>query len=177
MRGQGKTEGLHHRSLPVPAKVRIALGRAEERGRAGRLARARVEIVETVRRHALRPALCVLLQGAPSKPNFQDDRPRRWTEALDRAVDEIFFERLWRDLEIDEPVASSRWAAEVVELAGRQLEEAIRGAPIPAARYYRAVAAAQRVFRGAARKAFPDLYPSTKEGADADERRDHHADS
>jgi CRISPR system Cascade subunit CasA len=157
VRGQGKTEGLHERLLPIPARVRSLLASSEGTSRIGGLAKQRVEVVTTARRSVLHPALCALLQGAPEKLDFRDDRTDVWTAQLDRAVDAIFFERLWRDLEREPAEADRAWTGEVIAIARAILERAIRGAPVPAARRYRALAAAERIFGGAVRRKFPDL--------------------
>lgn len=158
-RGQGKTAGFHERVLPMPRKVANILRRTEGRAELGKLARERVDLVSTVQNRVLRPALKVLLQGGPDTLKQDDDRPDRWIRAHDAEIDAVFFERLWADLDRDAGDAMRDWAQAVIALARRQLEGAIDGAPVPAARRYRAIAAAERVFEGAARNHVGIAYP------------------
>lgn len=69
VRGQGKTEGLHERILPVPAPVRSLLLSSAGRTQLATLAKRRVEIAADVRTKVLKSALCVLLQADPDKLN------------------------------------------------------------------------------------------------------------
>lgn len=158
-RGQGKTAGFHERILPIPRKVVSVLRRPESRADLGRLARDRVELVSTVQNRVLRPALKVLLQGGPDKLKQDDDRPDGWVRAHDAAIDAEFFQRLWSDLDRDAGDAARDWAQHVIALARGQLDAAIDGSPVPAARRYRAIAAAERVFEGAARNHVSIAYP------------------
>jgi hypothetical protein len=113
----------------------------------------------------LRPALGALLAGA-------SEGISRWTRALTRAVDAIFFERLWRDGM--HPDGDREWAREVIELARCQLDGAIESSPIPAARFYQLVAKAKQIFEGSARRQFPDVFAqpvsAQEEGAVSDEQ-------
>ncbi len=158
-RGQGETNGLHERHLPVPPKAANIIRRPESRIELARLAKERVDLVSTVQNRVLRPALKVLLQGGPEKLKQDDDRPDTWVHAHDSAVDAIFFERLWADIERDAVEAAREWARLVIELARRQLDAAIDGSPVPAARRYRAIAVAERVFEGAAHNHVSIAFP------------------
>lgn len=157
VRGQGKTEGLHERLISLPAKVRGALATEELRNTLADRARARVKRASEVSGGVLRPALKVLLQAGPEKLKMEDDRPQRWTQAFNKAVDDIFFPALFDDLEKPGDAAEGAFDARLLELAREQLEAAIAGAPLPAARRPRAIAAAERAFRGCARKVLPNL--------------------
>lgn len=156
-RGQGRTEGLHEKVLPIPPRVRSLLCVGEGRSRLGAIARDRVEVVDTLRTKALRPALIVLAQGAPDKPDWKDKRMDTWSSCLDREVDRLFFPSLWACVDLDPPEARRIWAREVVKLARSILHQAMKSVPIPAVRRYRALAAAERSFEGGWRKHFPDL--------------------
>ncbi|MBX6376088.1 MAG: type I-E CRISPR-associated protein Cse1/CasA [Acetobacteraceae bacterium] len=167
VRGQGRTEGLHERAVPVPAHIRYRLGQPEARDALAALARRHVEQTATVDRKVLHPALCALLQGGPETIDFRDDRTRRWRDGFDAAVNQRFFEKLWEHAEIEDGLeAERRWAELLRELALAQLEDAVRSAPVPATRRYRAVAAAERVFHGALRKHFPHLYLRSERSTD-----------
>lgn len=151
-RGQGQTNGLHERLVPIPGHVRRRLMEGESRGELGERAKQRIEFVDTVQTKALRPALCALYQGDPESLEFRDERPRPWIDRHDDRVDRIFFERLWRHAELPPEEAARAWADEVYEMAEEVLEEAIQRASVPEPRRYRGWAGAERIFGGARRK-------------------------
>lgn len=165
VRGQGKTEGLHERLIPIPAKVRPLLGKrgSAERSRVGTLALDRVKIADTIRKGVLYPAVVALVnageEGPRGKPK-RDDRPSTWTASFDRQVDHIFFESLWGA--VDRPVseanaARQEWETELLQRARTILEEAIATVAIPMMRRYQAITTAERLFYGCKRKHFPDV--------------------
>lgn len=170
-RGQGETNGLHERVLPLPPKARGWFSQPEARARLGALAKRRVEQAGGVRLKVLRPALCALIQAGAEKLDFTDKRPDRWTAILDSRVDAIFFEHLWSDAELDDTAADAAWLATVIDRARTVLTEAFDAVPLPSMRRFRAVAAARRLFEGAARKhfaiAFPTITTPSTQGADA----------
>ncbi|ACL64133.1 CRISPR-associated protein, Cse1 family [Anaeromyxobacter dehalogenans 2CP-1] len=151
-RGMGKTAGFHERRVPVPGDLLPWLADAGRRALLGAFAGQRVQLAADVQRHVLKPAVLAYLQGAPDELNFKDRRAGAWLEAHDAEVDRIFFERLWADLSRDAERALAEWARTVLDLARAQLQSAFEDAPVPIARRYRAIAAAERVFEGAARK-------------------------
>jgi CRISPR system Cascade subunit CasA len=151
-RGQGETNGFHERRLPVPTRVRRMLGQPESRDRLSLLSARRVERAATVRKSILHPALCALLQAGAERLDYRDRRTDPWTSALDQEIDRVFFEQLWADAEADDVTADARWAETLHRLARTQLALAMNAAPIPVARRYRAIAAAERVFAIACRK-------------------------
>ncbi len=162
-RGQGKTEGLHQRVLRIPARIRLRLGKPDQRDQLANFSRRRIEASATVRRFVLSPALRVLLQGAPDNVNQKDDRIRRWLDAWDAEVDGVFFLRLWEDAELDDTEADRRWERVVLDLALTQLKEAIGSVPLPAARRYKAIAVSERVFYASRRKHFPEFTRESEE--------------
>ncbi len=165
-RDQGKTAGYHERFIPVPPKARSLLASPDGRRRLGTLSKERVELVGEVTKKALRRALVILLQADPPKPDFGDERVRPFIAAFDNRIDTIFFVRLFDDVDRDPIEARNRWIDEILGLAGEVLDEARASAPIPAAHRYRAYAAAQRVFNGAAWKLRPKPNLKDKRGKD-----------
>jgi CRISPR system Cascade subunit CasA len=151
-RGQGKTDGFHERVIPVPGKIRARMGVPQDRDALAALARARVERSAAAQRRVLRPALCSLLQGGPEALDLTDRRTDRWVERLDAAIDSVFFDDLWSAADLTSDEANRRWDLRLVELAQRELEDAIGSAPVPLATRPRAVARAEMRFDGAARK-------------------------
>lgn len=167
VRGQGKTEGLHERLISLPGKVRRALVDDERRAVLAQRAQARVKRASVVGGDVLRPALKVYLQAAPEKLKLEDDRPQRWTQAFSRSVDDMFFAALFADLDAPAEVAELAFDQRLFDLARAQLELAMAGSPVPAARRPRAIAAAERAFYGRARKLLPNLFPTMEPDAGA----------
>lgn len=151
-RGQGQTNGLHERIVPIPSKVRRRLMDVESREQLGERAQERIEFVATVKRKALRPALCALFQGDPEDLDFQDDRPNRWLDRLGDRVDRIFFSHLWEQADLPTDEAYRAWQQEVLALGDVVLEEAIQRASVPEPRRYRGWAGAERIYGGARRR-------------------------
>ncbi|MFI5394775.1 MAG: type I-E CRISPR-associated protein Cse1/CasA [Candidatus Binatia bacterium] len=156
-RGQGRTEGLHERLIPVPPKARRLFGTPDGRERLGKLSKQRVELVATVRAKVLFPALKQLTET-----------PSPFTRALDEHVDTIFFERLFDDVDREPGEASRDFTRRVLHIAREILCEAIESVPLPAVRRYRAISAAEGIFEGTARKRFPDVH--NVKGEDTDDR-------
>lgn len=156
VRGQGKTEGFHERVVPIPPEIvwQLFEGEASFRERVGELSAQQIKDVDLVRLSVLRPALRMLLDGGESRGLRQDSRPDRWVTAFDQAVDARFFEVLWQRAQNDTDESTRAWLQTLKQLARDQLELAIRGAPIPLTRRYKAVAIAERVFEGSFRKKF-----------------------
>jgi CRISPR system Cascade subunit CasA len=157
-RGQGKTEGLHERWVPVPTSVRRRLTSEDARTGLGELAQQRIRAVEISQRGLLRPALCALLQGGAAKLKLDDDRAWPWVQRHDRAVDSRFFPSLWRDLELEPGEAQVAWQRELIDMGREVLREAEGSVPLSAARRYRGLATAEGMFEGLARKHFPDVF-------------------
>jgi CRISPR system Cascade subunit CasA len=160
VRGKGKTDGYHQRMIPVPEKVRRRLlsmaGIDELRG----IARERIDKVATAQRSVLQPALCALLQGGPESLDFTDARARPWLDRFDAEIDQVFFADLWDTVDAPREEHESAWNRRLFTLAWKQLEHAIASAPVPLAQRPRAVARAELLFRGTARKHLPTLDPS-----------------
>lgn len=163
-RGQGQTNGLHERIVPIPGHVRRRLMEGKIRQKLGERAQRRIEFVGTVQKSALRPALCSLFQGDPENLDFRDGRPGPWLDRHDERVDRIFFERLWEQANLPSEEAVRLWEEEVLDIAGAVLEEAIRRASVPEPRRYRGWAGAERLFAGARRRLLGSRHEAQREG-------------
>lgn len=161
-RGQGGTEGFHHRVVPVPARAIRLFSDPSEREKLGERAQARVEIAADVQKRVLTPALGQLLNaGEDGDIDWDEARPR--LDAYNSTVDGIFFEHLWASLDLTEQQARRRWCDRVIELAERQLQSAVDSTPIPSIRRYRAISRAESVFYGSARNLRNQRFPQQKE--------------
>ncbi|MGE0521235.1 MAG: type I-E CRISPR-associated protein Cse1/CasA [Candidatus Binatia bacterium] len=159
-RGQGKTEGYYERMIPCPPKAATMLGSLDGRQSLGSMARDRVELATRVRNKVLKPAILNLLQGGPDKLLFDDDRAEPFSRQFEDRVDDAFFRSLFEAVDLPPVMAKRQWVDLLLDFARGVLDEAIRGTPIPIARRYRAITAAERVFYGAARKHFADNFPA-----------------
>lgn len=155
VRGQGKTEGMHERRIAVPGPVRGLFADPDRRSTLITFARKRVDLASDVRKTILGPALGRLRGDAGDTKSqviarFTGQRLARFEDR----VDDAFFPALWAD-------AAQRlgdltpWQETLVRIAEDVFREALDAAPLPAARRYRAIAAAEGRFYSAVRKFCP----------------------
>ncbi len=165
VRGQGKTEGLHERVIPVPPKARAWLGTPTQRDLLGRVAKQRVDDAATVRTKILWPAIMRVIQAGKAKagaPGKKENRPSRWTRRFDAEVDRIFFDALWEVTASANPDDTTAWRRRLLDLATPIYDDAARTVPLPSMRRLEALAAGDGVFHSLTRKCFPELF-NTKE--------------
>lgn len=141
-RGQGKTEGLHERWLPVPPPILSRRADEAERQRLDKLAQDRAADAGAVWA-PLRRALLLLQQGAPDKPDWQAKTADPWKAVLNRCIDDAFFSQLWQAAGQAGDVAQAGWRTWLLAQARGVLERAIDATPLPGVRRYRAITAAE----------------------------------
>ncbi len=160
VRGQGKTEGLHHRIVPVPASASGWLREKSRRERLAERARDRVERVDEVRRTVLYPAIGTLLGGGDTDAiDFDDVAP--WLDAFDRTVDARFFDALWASVDMSDREAREHWETLLWKEAQTQFDDAEDHAPSSSTRYWRARSSARSIFHGAARDTLKYAFSDT----------------
>lgn len=159
VRGQGKTGGYHERWVPVPGKVRLSFSQPSAREKLGKRAQDWVQLAADTRLKILKPALLTLLQGAPEKLKFDDDRANSYLGRFDAALDDEFFSLLFEHADAAPEEADAVFQKTLAALAEIELRCAVESLPVPSARRWRAEAKADRVFFGAARKLFPLAFP------------------
>ena len=155
-RGQGKTDGLHERVVPISPPARNVLAREEGSDKIAELSRLWIEDVNHARNKILKPSLLHLLQGGPARLNYKDQRSLRWLSRFNDAVDRSFFGQLWSqvsELEHSGPEqwkekARLHWRQRLKGMAEEVYRKAKKGLPIPSASKYRAIAEGNRVFYG-----------------------------
>ena len=125
------------------------------------MARRRIDQASTAQRMVLRPAICALLQGGADDLDFRDKRTEPWLDAFDDAVDRVFFGDLWSSLDLSREEREQAWNGRLLALAREQLADAMSAAPVPLAQRPRALARAELIFRGAARKHLPIADPAS----------------
>jgi len=146
VRGQGKTEGLHHRIVPIPEEVSELLSDESAMKALAERAKARVEKAAMVESNVLRPAVAALLSaGTDEDVDWEQVQP--WIDAFDDAVDDHFFDYLWASVEAeDEAEAEHEWEAFLRTEAEQQFDEAQDSVPLPDIRRWEALSAARSVF-------------------------------
>jgi CRISPR system Cascade subunit CasA len=157
-RGQGKTEGFHQRTIPVPQKVRRFFSDSTRGEQLAALARDFLQLADDAGKKLLKPAVLALLQGGPDQIDFKDDRASPQLKDFDAAIDQIFFPRLFDLADRPADEAQAAWRAELIEIARRILTDSYDSVPIPVARRYRAIAMAERRLSIAARKFAPEAF-------------------
>ncbi len=167
VRGQGKTEGLHQRRVPI-SKRGVGYFKRGETDVLGKIAAERIENAGDLRRRVLRYALMVLFQNGPDSSDVAHAHPasggraEAFLQRFDNFVDRDFFDDLWREIDVhDAPEAAraerARWIEKLRDAALATLRDASLETPSSALRAYRARVRAEGAFWGAFRKHFSDL--------------------
>ncbi|MBK8980689.1 MAG: type I-E CRISPR-associated protein Cse1/CasA [Planctomycetes bacterium] len=146
-RGQGKTEGLHERILPLSSVVQRRLLAREQQQGLGQRARDRVQRAEEMRSKVLFPAIRLLALG--------EALPEGRFEAR---VDECFFHALFGSADWADDIARRDWEDRLLRIAESELNRAIERVPLSDAVRWRAVTSATRVLWGCMKKRFPDAF-------------------
>jgi CRISPR system Cascade subunit CasA len=159
VRGQGRTGGLHARTVPLPSSARSLLATPEGRDRLAAWAKRLVEDAGTAWRSALAPAIAALLQGgAVERARRRQVIPQEWRRRFDTRVDEAFFPTLWTLA--SEPItsgAANEWHRTLARAARIVLREAEHALPVPLTFRYRALARAERILERNLHTRFPGL--------------------
>lgn len=177
VRGQGKTEGYHERSIPIGDKLKTAMLHRDAIREPGDIARSRIEQVSKVRR-ILSHAIQVFVARGDSGKVSPEGRAlaRAWLNRLDGIVDSRFFEQLQSEFEIDESRRQgirNEWLMNgqdgVVDHARALLSEASDSLPCPAIHRYRARVNAEGLFEGRLRgnSGLPFLFDRDREEVEA----------
>jgi CRISPR system Cascade subunit CasA len=156
VRGQGKTAGLHRRTVPLSRKVARALRPAEALDRMGHVAVRRAEDAGVAGRR-LRHALLALVQGGPDEVRHDDlagdKKIASWTARFDQLVDQIFFdEEFWDEVAGETAPHKTIWRERLRKLAGDVFDEAAEAAPRTDVRRIRAHAVARNVLEARMRQ-------------------------
>lgn len=153
VRGQGKTEGLHRRNVP--------LSRERYQGRRGTAYIDRMGAVAGVRtgeagevRARLRRALLALMQGGPDRVRLDDDSSGRkcetWLRSYDQAVDRVFFDdAFWAEFDAATLPHRTVWRSRLRSIAGDVFDAAAEAAPRTDVRRIRAHAVGRNMLDAA----------------------------
>ncbi len=133
VRGQGKTEGLHRRTVRTHGARRDADGRPIAIERIGEVARKRAdEGFEASRK--LSHALISLVQGGPERARLDDDsakrKTERWLNRFNEVIDDIFFDAsFWAEVSGDVGNHRLAWRMKLRDLANSVFAIAAEAAP------------------------------------------------
>ena len=153
VRGQGKTEGYHERSIPIGNKTKTAMLRRDATQELGDIAKGRIEEIRKVQR-ILSHAIQVFAAGGDSNKISPQSRDvaRLWLNKLDEIVDSRFFGDLQAEFEAGESERQdirNHWLKNgVVAHARDLLHDASDSLPCPAIRRYKARVNAEGLFEG-----------------------------
>ena len=163
VRGQGKTEGLHERVIPLPQSVaaHLPFGADEDNDEPGvTLAQFSSDMVEVAGevRKVLRQAVLVYLQG-PEHPNFKKSDAVLVVSRFDRVIDDHFFDSLFSTSAVGLDEASHRWQRFLWDEAFKLARSVWEKTTPPSVRREKAHAASEAVLFGGLRKRLPDAFP------------------
>lgn len=153
VRGQGKTEGLHRRQVPLSRTHHHPLSGTAYLDRLGEVAgRRAIEAGEV--RLRLRRALLALVQGGPDKVRLDDDagakKGEAWLRGYDLAVDRMFFDpTFWRDFDAEGTAHRLPWRTTLRAIAADVFDAAAEAAPRTETRRIRARAVARNMLDAA----------------------------
>ena len=152
VRGQGKTEGLHRRSIPFSRSIYEKLGGDRFLDRIGEVASGRsADAGDAARR--LSGALLILVQGGPDTPRRDDEsskaKVRPWITRFDRTIDRSFFDTaFWAEVAGEAEAPRRFWRLRLHATAEAVFADAAQAAPRTAERRIRAQARARNVLEG-----------------------------
>ena len=149
VRGQGKTEGLHRRSVSISRKVFRVLKPPEVLDRMAQVAERRAQDAGEAGKR-LRHALLTLVQGGPQQARLDDDAGTKkiapWMGWFDGEVDRCFFDgAFWAEVGAEALAHRRTWRTRLREMAGAVFEEAAEAAPRTDMRRIRARAVARNL--------------------------------
>ena len=159
VRGQGKTEGLHERIVPLPRSIAAQLPfEDDDIPTLANLSESMVELAGEARK-VLRQAVLVYLQG-PEAPNFQKRDATTIVARYDRTIDAQFFHRLFAASEIGTDEVIEDWQRFLRDEAVKLAEKFVWDRMVPpSTRREKALAASEAVLFGGLRKRLPDAFP------------------
>ena len=166
VRGQGKTEGLHERIIPLPHSIAIRMryDEGQEESAENSLAELSQRMVDTAAkaRKVLRQAVLVYLQG-PEHPNFKRADATSTLTRYDRAVDRRFFDSLFSTTEAGSNDTNRQWQQFLKEQALKLARRVWETTSPPSSRREKARAASESVLFGGLRKHLPKAHPASQE--------------
>lgn len=175
VRGQGKTEGYHHRVVMIPAKAKRFFGKKDEKSLQSR-SQEMIKRASEIQRW-VKQAILVLFQGVQAtKLDLRDGSADTWIARLDTRIDDRFFGVLFGQITESDMPARLAWDETLDDIAQQTFGEAIDEAPLPSAQRYPLTAAATSRFRSARKRIMAELidHRSAKNTAQPSHPSDDH---
>ena len=156
VRGQGKTEGYHERSIPIGHEAKTAMLRRDAAQVLGRIAKERIDQVGGVQRILSHAIQTFVARGESANVSAEGRAlARTWLNRLDEMVDARFFEDLQTELGVEageRQDTRNRWLMNgndgVVDHARTLFHDAADSLPCPAVHRYKARVNAEGLFEG-----------------------------
>ena len=163
--GQGKTEGFHEITVPIPGKaVSGLMARLETRETLGASASLMVADAEKAD-SCLRRALVTFVKGGiPPSGKVDDGGEAVWIAKFRAATRDRFFPVLWEN--VGDPERAS-WRSFLRTESLKLFEEATASLPTRGELFYRAHAVSRRLLEGSLRKVFEPAAPAVAKGGEA----------
>lgn len=167
-RGQGRTEGLHQRRIPLTSGVTRAFGRGAKVASIGVIAQDHLQDSNNTLKY-FRRAVEVASAGAPGLAQgkldfeaigkFDKTVSTIWYKQLDARIDAIFFDHVWQawDEESGREKHRERWIQTLFQIGKDLLAQACNAIPLSEHRKLPAAVGAQRIYIGSMYKEFPSL--------------------
>jgi CRISPR system Cascade subunit CasA len=165
VRGQGITEGLHERKIPIPGKIRFMFDTVEGQSNLSKVSKQMITDAADFINKVFRMAVYALLQPDTEKFDFKDERPQKWSKRLDHEIDRMFFNRLWQFTEGDYEENRKAWLSDLKTFGENLLNQAFDSVPLSSIRKYKTISSAEGRFVGSFYNAFPFMKPQSTGGA------------
>lgn len=167
VRGQGKTEGLHQRKIPLSKKTVQIMGSPRQMDLLGEYSKRYVKYCSIVSKHLV-VAVQLLSAGAPdlvtgrmdlkSLGDADKNRSEPYRAKFQEYVDLHFFDALWAAWEAPESEKNKKyaeWVRQLITEANQLLYHAESSLPNNITRYRAARVGSKNYFNGLMRKEFP----------------------
>jgi CRISPR system Cascade subunit CasA len=167
--GQGKTDGFHEATVPIPGSKVVSLFETDDGAtRIGQLATQMIADADTAKSALKTGLFCFAQGGVRADAIFWDKRETsgaasHWLHAFQRAVEHEFFDRLWEADDADGDRLN--WRLRLRQLATDLYAEATEAIPVHSEVFWRAETRGRGLLLGKLNREFPE----TKRGVAAEE--------
>jgi CRISPR system Cascade subunit CasA len=171
VRGQGATEGHHHREVRFERERHRRLFQSDEgRDQLATISGEMIEQAGTLRNKVLKIPLLTLIQAGDAAVDFRDKTANAWAQPwldqVDQAIEPVFFDHLFARAE-EGRTGDQAWVLFLRDTAKRIFARAAAAVPIAGARRLQAIAVAEEKLGGLFYASFKGyLVQSEEEQAD-----------
>jgi len=166
--GQGKTDGFHRVSVPVPGRIaRRLFSNAESRECIAKISQKALENTTKMQNRVLKGAVLMIYEAAPDTLDWKKNEAVDWWKEPRKHFSSLweqkFFPWLWHAADAEGQIAETDWIHILRSAAETVLERELRKAPSHAGRRYRTRSLSKRFFFGSLYKNFPELKEASNE--------------